>query len=340
MLTLSPRLVRAEDAIGLRLAHDITMVTKDFKGAILRRGHRIRAEDVELLKRTGHYYVLVEDEGEGDLVHEVEAVYEFAKIVAGQGTYVEGSGEGKALIKASTNGILVVKSDALVKVNEQGDFVLITRKGYTCVDKGEVVGIVDLIPLFISLNTFRKRLENAKKYSPIINVLKPRKSSISIVVTGTEIWEGRVKDEASIVVENKVKKCGGSIVFKTIVPDDLGRIKSALLTALDCSDIVIATGGMSIDPTDYTHKAIASISSEVVAYGIPIKPNTMTMLAYRDGKAIIGVPGSIVYFREWNVLDLLLPKLMLGIPWTRNELLKLGEGGITDYFLLKKFSRR
>ena len=134
----------------------------------------------------------------------------------------------------------------------------------------------------------------------------------------------------------RLKAQGVEIVRRHVVPDDLDKIKEALLNCIKVSDIVIATGGMSVDPTDCTHKAIASVATEVIIYGIPVKPNTMSMLAYKGNKVIIGVPGSIVYFREWNILDILLPKLLLGEKWTRNELLELAHGGISDYFLSKK----
>ncbi len=334
---MTPRLVRAEEAIGHRLAHDITMITKDFKGAIFRRGHVVKTEDVEILKRSGHYYVLIEDESKGEGIHEDEAVTSLARVIAGSGTYVVSAEEGKALIRSSIErGIVKVNVKGLNIINSLGDFIITTRKSYTLVNKDDIVGIVDLIPLFIDSEKYEKVLERARIVAPIVEVKKPIKTKIGLVVTGTEIYEGITKDEATSVVKSKIKMYGAEIVRRYVVPDDFNKIKKALLSCIRVSDIVIATGGMSVDPTDYTHKAIASVATEVIIYGIPVKPSTMSMLAYKGSKVIIGIPGSIVYFREWNILDILLPKLLLGEKWTRNELLELAHGGISDYFLSKK----
>jgi len=333
---LTPRLVRVEDAIGHRLAHDVTMVTRDFKGAIFRRGHKVRTEDVEVLKRSGHYFVLIEDKSD-EGVHEDEAVISLARTIAGSGTYVVSAEEGKALIKSSVDkGIVKVNVKGLDMINSLGDFIVTTKRSYTLVNKDDVVGIIDLVPLIIDKEKFENVLERARIIAPVIEVKKPIKKRIGLVITGTEVYEGIIKDEATEVVKSKVEKYGVEIVRRHVVPDDLDKIKEALLNCIKVSDIVIATGGMSVDPTDYTHKAIASVATEVIIYGIPIKPNTMTMLAYRGNKPIIGVPGSIVYFRDWNVLDVLLPKLLIGEKWTREELLKLAHGGISDYFLSRK----
>ena len=164
------------------------------------------------------------------------------------------------------------------------------------------------------------------------------RKSVGVVVAGTEVYEGLVEDKASDKVEEKVRKYGGYVAEKTIVPDDEAKIREAIFNFIRKYDLVIVTGGMSVDPTDKTPKAIASTGAKIVAYGIPVKPTTMSLIAYYGEKPIIGVSSGIIFFKEENVLDILLPKIMANEKWTREEIASLGHGGIMPTFL-KKFGK-
>ncbi len=338
------KLVKAEDAVGKVLAYDVSAVTKDFKGALFRKGHVIRAEDVEALKNTGHYYVYVADtpddlsKGWGTEVFEDDAVRELAEALAGPGTVVKGLAEGKATIYASIDGVLKLRTGALLTINMSGDFVIVARREDTPVRCGEPLAVVDLIPLTIK----RAVLEEVKDYAgrnyPVVSVKPYQPFRVGLAVIGTEVYEGRIKDVATSVIEAKVKQYGGTLVASEILPDDEGMIASKLREYIgsDEVDVIIATGGMSVDPTDRTPHAIRAVADEVIAYGIPYKPNTMTMVAYAKGKPVMGVPSSIVFFRERNILDILLPKIATRERITREKLASLGNGGLTEEFIRRK----
>ena len=327
--------MKVEDALGKKLAYDVSLIAEDYKGAILRRGHIITLEDIEVLKKSGHHIVFVEDEYEENVIHEEDAVYLLAKELAGMGTYVEKAPEGKALLRASHNGLFKVNERGLYKINYEGLFAVISQKTNTPVEQNEILAVVDLIPLTISTNELRKHLELAMRYAPIFMVKEFIRKSVGLVITGTEVYEGLIKDRASDKVEEKVRKYGGYVAEKIIVPDNEDRIKEAILNFIRKYDLVIVTGGMSVDPTDKTPKAIASTGAKIVAYGIPIKPTTMSLIAYYGEKPIIGVSSGIIFFREENVLDILLPKIMANEKWTREEIVSLGHGGIMPIFLKK-----
>lgn len=332
--------MRAEDAVGKPLAYDVTVITKEYKGAYFRKGHIVSEKDVEILKSSGHYFVYViteenEDIGEG-LVHEDEAVMDLATFIAGGGTMVTAKAEGKAVIKASTKGIVKVATEALMKINSSGDFIVITRKSGTHVEEGDLVAIVDLIPLYVSGESITRLKKSIENELPVVHVKPYKGLKAGAIITGTEVYEGRVKDLASPIVKEKVEKYGGVLVDKILLPDNKDIIRSKVAEFAEKYDVVVVTGGMSVDPTDVTHIAIKEAADEVVAYGIPIKPNTMSMLAYVNGKPVVGVSSSIIYFREWNILDVLLPKIMVEERWRREEIIALGEGGLTEYYLKKK----
>jgi len=118
--------------------------------------------------------------------------------------------------------------------------------------------------------------------------------------------------------------------------DDELEIRDKILSLLRDHDAAIVTGGgMSIDPTDRTPKAIAMAADEVVAYGLPFTPTTMSMIAYRGGKAILGISSGIIYFRDYNALDILLPWIVAQVKVPRDFIISLGDGGLSEFFLAK-----
>ena len=334
--------VKAREAIGKRIAQDYTCIDPGFKGAVKRRGEVIGEEDVELLERCGHFivYVYIDGESPHGYIHEDEAVDLMAKYIAGPGLVVEHVEEAKAYLKAGERGLLVVNSTGLRIINETGVFVVATRRTGSFLEKGKLAGVVDLIPLYVSEGVFSKILDSIRQYQPLLTIHPSRGLRIGVVVTGTEVATGLVEDYASPVVVEKIKRYGctpGDVVYAR---DDEEEIAGKILSTLKTHDAVVVTGGMSVDPTDYTPRAISRVADEVVIYGLPIKPTTMTMLAYRDGKAIIGVSAGIIYYREENALDILLPWVSAGVKIPRDYLVSLGEGGLMRIFIEKHSARR
>lgn len=335
------KIVRVEESIGQRLAHDYTCIDQSFKGAIKKRGEIIRPEDVELLKKCGHFYVHVLDDGDRsvDLLHEDEAVSMLAEVLAGENIRIEPKQEAKVYMYSTVNGLLVVDSAKLVKLNSTGSFVMITLKTGSYVREGDLVGVVDLIPLYIKREEFEYIKTNLLGNSPIINVYKTKRPKVGIAITGTEIVEGLKEDLALPIILDKLNKYDcikGDVVY---LRDEFDTIRESILELLSKNDAVVITGGMSVDPTDYTPKAIESISDEIVAYGIPIKPTTMSMIAYRGGKPIIGVSSGIIFFPDENILDIVLPWISAGVKIPREFIVSLGEGGLMHSFMKKTTKR-
>jgi len=342
------KLVKVEDAVGKVLAYDVSAVTKDFKGALFRKGHVVRVEDVEALKNTGHYYVYVADttdelaRGWGTDVFEDDAVRELAEALAGSGTSVKGLAEGKATIYASVDGVLKLRTDALLAINMSGDFIVTARREDTPVKRGEPLAVVDLIPLTVKRAVLDGVKDYARRNYPVVSVKPYQPFRVGLAVIGTEVYEGRIKDAATPVIEAKVRQYGGTLVAREVLPDDEGVIASKLreYVGSDNVEVIIATGGMSVDPTDRTPHAIRAVADEVIAYGVPYKPNTMTMVAYAENKPVIGVPSSIIFFHEKNILDILLPKIAAREKITREYLASLGNGGLTEEFIRRKLEAR
>lgn len=331
------KIVKVEDSVGKMLAHDYTCISSTFKGAIKKRGEVVRPEDVKLLKECGHFYVQVVEYGHelSDLIHEDEAVLKLAEIVAGRNIRLEPKPEAKVYLYSTANGLFFVDSNRLIKLNSTGSFVMITLRTGNYVRTGDLIGVIDLIPLYIKREEFERVVNEVVLKTPLIHVYESRKPRVGVIITGTEIVEGLRKDLALPIIQDKLQRYDcvrGDVLY---VRDDLDEIRKSIIDLLSTNDAVIITGGMSVDPTDFTPKAIESIADEVVAYGVPIKPTTMSMIAYRDGKPIIGVSSGIIYFPDENILDVVLPWISAGVKIPRDFVVSLGEGGLMTSFLKK-----
>jgi len=330
------KLVRVEEAVGKRLAFDYSMVTPNRKSPIKRRGDLVAPADVEELKRCGHYFVYVEDEGEEEgTLHEEEAVLKFSEAIAGENISIEGAPEGKAFLRAERSGLFYADTELLKKINESGVFLVIAKKHCSYVSKGDAVAIVDLIPPSIPADYIQHVSKEVLGGMKVLQVHVNRHPKVGAVITGTEIFEGRTEDLIAPILAEKLKKYEmqmGDVLYSR---DDEFEIRDKILSLLRDHDAAIVTGGMSVDPTDRTPKAIAMAADEVVAYGIPFKPTTMSMVAYRGGKAILGVSSGIIYFRDYNVLDILLPWIAAQVRVPRGFIASLGDGGLSEYFLAK-----
>ncbi|BDR93545.1 molybdopterin-binding protein [Vulcanisaeta souniana] len=320
------RLIRVEDSVGQVLGYDTTYVGRDGATVLLPRGHVITKDDVERLRDSGVYFVWVEgNEESSDLMYEWEVSERVARAVAGDNTYVKPARQGSAWIMSSINGVLRVDINGLVKLNLSGNALLITKQDMNGVVKDELVGIIDVIPLSMQ----REEVEELLRFGNLINVVPFRRRRIGVIITGTEIYQGRKKDLYYPIIRARTDKYGWEIVFNTIVPDDEDKIMSAMKEAINNgAEALVITGGMSVDPTDKTPIAIRRLGAKVIAYGVPIKPTTMVMIALLNEAPILAVSAGGIYYSDYNAIDIFLPRLMADLVPSREEIAAMGHGGL------------
>ena len=320
--------VNIEDAAGMRLAHDMTQIIPgQYKGAAFRKGQIVRKSDLPRLLDMGKKQIYVLQIPAGAL-HENEAARRIARAVTGKGIALQGPREGKINFIAKRTGFFQVNGAALKKINAIGDLILATRHHGSIVEKGELVAGTRAIPLVISAGKIEKAESIARKASPVLEILPLRKKKVGILVTGTELFEGRIKDRSAGVVKEKVEALGSQVIRKQIVPDDPAGIAATIkkMKTAGCQ-LIVATGGLSVDPDDVTLEGIKKSGARVTFYGAPVLPGSMFALAYLGKTAIMGAPACVVHDRI-TALDLMLPPVLAGIPVTRAQVAALGHGGL------------
>ncbi len=321
--------IKVEDAIGIRLAHDITEIRPgEFKGPWFRRGHRVREQDVCRLMRLGkrHLYIL---DLEDDQVHEDDAVMEMAAALAGPGVSFSGlPKEGKLQLTAAYAGLFKINTHALVEFNLMPDVMCAAIHDNVPVTRGQIVAGTRAIPLVIKRQTLDDALSLADKAAPIFSVKAYHRKNIRLVITGNEVYEGLIEDRFENIVRSKLQALGASLLETVILPDDPERIADAIrnMAAAD-TDMIITTGGMSVDPDDVTRHGIRQAGVDKIYYGAAVLPGAMFQLSYKNEMPIMGIPACGLYHKT-TVFDLVLPRLLAGERLDERDLARFAVGGL------------
>lgn len=321
------KMIKVQDAVGTILSHDVTQIIPgEFKGRAFKKGHVIREEDIEKLLSIGKDHVYVWEQEDGKL-HENDAAIRISDLIVGEGIAISKEiKEGKIDFFADRDGVLKIDTDYLFKLNSIGEIIVATMHKNTPIKKGEKVGATRVIPLIIDEDKILKAEELIKKKIIWIEEIKPKKCIL--ITTGNEVYHGRIKDAFLPVIESKLSYYGSEVIKQVILPDEKERITEEILKAIDEKvDMIMCTGGMSVDPDDVTPTAIKDCGGELVTYGAPILPGAMFLLAYKGTVPILGVPSCAMYSRR-TVLDLVLPRLLADEKLTVDDIVAYGHGGL------------
>lgn len=324
--------IRTEDAVGQVLCHDITQIIKDEKkGVLFKKGHIIREEDIPALLSVGKEHLFVWEKQEG-ILHENEGAEILYRICAGDHMHGSDIREGKIELIADCDGLLKIRRDALMAVNSLGEMMIASRHGDFPVKKGDKIAGTRIIPLVIS----QEKMDHAVKAAgeePVFSILPFHPKKVGIVTTGSEVQKGLIKDTFTPVLREKLAEYSCEITGQTMPGDNRNQITSDILAFIkQGADMVICSGGMSVDPDDRTPGAIKDTGTEIVTYGAPVLPGAMLLLSYYTDKSgkripILGLPGCVMYAKR-TVFDLILPRLMADDPVTADEISSYGEGGL------------
>ena len=321
--------IELQEAIGSKLAHDITEIRPgEFKGPAFRRGHTVCEADLCHLQRLGKNHLYVIDLAE-DEIHENEAAVIMATALAGDGiTWKDGPKEGKINLLAETDGLLFVNTTSLAAFNMVDEVMCATLHNHTLVEKGDLVAGTRAIPLVMKRAPIERAASIARQNGAVLSVCPLRRTRVGLVITGNEVYHGLIQDRFAPILTEKVQALGSEVVARDFAPDDSVAIARTLATQLerDC-DLVLLTGGMSVDPDDVTRHGIRLAGAREIHYGAAALPGSMFLVAYLRETPLLGVPACGLYHRI-TVLDLVLPRILAGERIGKAELAFLGHGGL------------
>lgn len=322
------RLIRTEDAVGHVLCHDLTQIIKGVKkDAVFRKGHIIAEEDIPVLLSIGKEHLYVWEKQEG-MLHENEAAEILRKICQGENMRASDVKEGKIELLADCDGVLKINGKKLWEINALGEMMIASRHGNFPVKRGDKIAGTRVIPLVIHEDKMKKAEETAGE-EPIFQIRPYLRKKAGIVTTGSEVYSHRIQDTFTPVIEEKLSEYGVEVCEHFICNDNREMISSAIKEQMKRGcNLIFCTGGMSVDPDDKTPSAIRYVTGNVTAYGAPVLPGAMFLLAYYGGDLpIMGLPGCAMYAKR-TIFDLVLPRVLTGETLTAEDLNRLGEGGL------------
>jgi molybdenum cofactor synthesis domain-containing protein len=321
------KVIPVEEAVGLPLAHDITeIVPGKHKGPAFRRGHVIRPEDVSKLLDIGkaHIYVMELDKDE---LHEEDAARRLAKAAAGPNIHLTDPVEGRVNLVAEMAGLLKINETLLRQFNALGDLILATIPSNRYVKKGEVIAGTRTIPVVVK-DDLVKRAEALCKQGVIVTIVPIPQRRVHLIVTGSEVYTGRIQDGFEPVVRRKLAEMGTELSSAKLAPDDPDQIANCIKDSYRTGvDLILVSGGMSVDPDDLTPEGIRRSGARVESHGFPILPGSMFLMAYLDQTPILGLSGCVLH-DPVTAFDLLLPRLLAGERISRADIISMGHGGL------------
>ena len=320
------RKVKVEEAVGLTLCHDLTEMRDGFKGPAFRRGHVITEADIPHMLDIGKRTVFVWEENAGE-IHEEDAALRMAAMAPVPGAHYTAPSEGKVLLVADAPGMLRVDTELLGEINAIGDLTVSTLPDHYPVKPGMRLASMRIVPL-VTQEAQIEKAEALCRGKKLLDLLPYKPLKTGIIITGSELYHGRVQDKFEAVARKKLAAYPGEVLGAVLCDDDLEMLVAAARDFLDRgADFLIFSGGMSVDPDDLTPSAIRRLGCDVIRHGVPSQPGNMTLIAYLGDRPVLGVPGAAVSLPT-TIFDVMLPQIYAGVQFTREDLIRLGNGGL------------
>jgi len=324
-----------EEAVGLPLSHDLTMIDPEskYKGAKFKRGHILREEDLPVLRRMGRLHLSIL-ELDPDEVHEDFAAMRLAAKLKSTSFSTTLPSEGRCNLTAEKDGLFLLDEQMVNRINSDNDWVLSTIANFSTVKKGEIVAAWRIAPLVMSEQRVAMAERAVEESTLRLRIAEFRPLKTALITTGSEILKGEISDAFHSKLPLKLEKYGAPIVFYTTVSDDKDEIIEAIKKSCEKgAESVFCTGGMSVDADDMTPAAIYEFSDEVLFRGVPALPGSNLMLGKKEGNAnngeiyIFGVPACAVH-SDITVLDTVISRVYAGILPDEKDVRSWGVGGL------------
>ncbi len=321
-------MIPVEESVEMVIAHDMTeIIPGKYKGAAFKKGHVIKREDIPRLLNMGKEHIFVIEYKDGE-IHENEAAIRMARAAAGQGITLSEPSEGKVNLSATRMGLLKVNTEALFKMNSIEEIVLSTLHSDRLVGANTVIAGTKVIPLKIDEKKIKSVEMICSANYPVIQVMPLHKLKAGIVTTGNEIYYKRIPDKSGPVFTEKLKELESEVIKQIFSKDDPNMIAESIKTLIRAgADIILVTGGMSVDPDDVTPTGVKMAGAQILSYGAPTMPGAMFLLSYINDIPVLGLPACVMYNKR-TIFDLVAPRLAAGERVERRDIVRFAHGGL------------
>jgi molybdenum cofactor synthesis domain-containing protein len=233
--------------------------------------------------------------------------------------------EGKILFRARHDGLFRIDTARLFEINLLGIPALPTIPDCFPVNRGDKLAAFRIVPLTCEREIIDQVL--AQLETPLMEVAPYLVKTASVLVTGSEVYEGRIEDGFVPRIIETLGPYNVQVTHSEILPDDRKLITEAVQRAVATTDLVFVTGGTSVDPDDVTVAALRDAGLTDVVNGMPLQPGNNFTVGRCGNTTVCAVPAATLFHRA-TALDLLLPRLLAGLKITREDVAAMGHGGL------------
>jgi len=298
---------------------------------LLRKGKPLTDEDLDKLRILGRSSVYVAAI-EPDDVDENKAARRVADAICGSGVHITSVSSGRANLLADEQGILRVDVERLAQINDRDGITLATLTTHSPVHTRQIVATIKIIPYALQESIVRAAEAIASGSNPVVCVDPLPSRSVGMILSGsTSIHQRLVSDFAPL--RDRIDKLGSSVTRTDFVALDDVSDEAALADMLKqqiasgIGMILLAGETAIMDADDILPRAVKRAGGYVESVGAPVDPGNLLMLAYINDVPVVGAPGC-ARSRKINIVDWILPRLLVGDRLTRRDIVGLGHGGL------------
>ena len=283
---------------------------------------------------------------DADDMHEDEAAGKLALAVGGAGVDQRPPHQSLLQLASKWAGVVHVRHDALARLNQYEAIEVFTLFHGQCVEEGDVVAAVKVVPHVVPAEVIRRAVRLARQEGPLVEVRPYQAMHVAAIVCEPLSAAGRERFEQ--VADAKLRSLGASFagVIDAWDPEPAvatERIALALRALADEAQhqVVLVTGVSAGDPLTPFGDAMTMLGGRFVRRGLPVHPGSMLWLAELGPIRLLGLPGCGM-FSMATAADLVLPRLITGEALDEASLAGLAHGGVLSRdmrFRMPKYAR-
>jgi molybdenum cofactor cytidylyltransferase len=311
-------------AAGAHLAHSLR-----FGSAALKKGRRLSAADLALIAAAGLDRIVVARLDPGDL-REDEAARRVAAAAAGDNIAVADPFTGRANLHAQTKGLLVFERDRLDRLNLVDEAVTLgTLPPFAVVEPQQMVATVKIIPFAAPAEAVARCVAVAAESGPLLRVAAFVPHAVALIQTRLPGLKESILDKTRQVTEARLAALQCRLDREERCAHSVADLAALIRGAVDRgAELVLVHGASAIvDRRDVIPAAIVAAGGRIDHFGMPVDPGNLLLLGRLGGRVVLGLPGC-ARSPKVNGFDWVLERLVAGLPVGRDEIMRMGSGGL------------
>ncbi|TWO79503.1 hypothetical protein CBW56_14605 [Denitratisoma oestradiolicum] len=236
---------------------------------------------------------------------------------------------GRCNLYAQGTGLLTVDQERIDRLNRISEAItLATRPQHALVGKDQRIATVKVIPFAVEPGVIAAWHEELGDRPPL-QLLPLRPCRAALIMSVSPSTTERMLNMAVTATRRRLEALGGTLALELRCAHEGPAVAQALQQALaaGCDLLLVLGATISKDRGDVVPGAIVAAGGVIEHFGMPVEPGNMLLTARIGTVPVFNLPGC-ARSSSLNGLDLLLQRLLAGLPCTAKDIMGLGVGGL------------